>query len=208
MSPVFSLPIFHGVFSYDNGTELRGVGMTLCGIDEAGRGPIAGSLVVAGVVLKQPVEGLMDSKKISEKKRELLYPEILDNADCHIVSFPAHSVDELGISECMTIALQEIQSTIQCDRYLFDGNTTFGVKNLETMVKADAQVPEVSAASILAKVTHDREMIEFAKSYPEYGFEKHKGYGTKAHVEAIKKYGYTPEHRRSFRLKALEPTLF
>jgi len=182
--------------------------MALCGIDEAGRGPIAGSLVIAGVVLNAPVEGLMDSKKISEKKRELLYPQIIKNATYHIVSFPADSVDELGISECMTIALQEIQSKIECDNYLFDGNTTFGVQNLETMVKADAQVPEVSAASILAKVTHDREMIAFSKMYPEYDFEKHKGYGTKTHVEAIRKHGYTPVHRRSFRLKALEPTLF
>lgn len=182
--------------------------MALCGIDEAGRGPIAGSLVVAGVILNRPVEGLTDSKKISEKKRELFYPKIIANAQYHIVSFPAHSVDELGISECMRIALHEIQEKIPSDDYLFDGNTTFGVENLKTMVKADAQIAEVSAASILAKVTHDREMIEFSKRYPEYAFEKHKGYGTKAHIEAIKKHGYTPEHRRSFRLKALEPTLF
>ena len=178
--------------------------MALCGIDEAGRGPIAGSLVVAGVILNSPIEGLMDSKKISEKKRELLYPQIIANATYHIVSFPAHAVDELGISECMTIALQEIQANVKCDNYLFDGNTTFGVANLETMIKADAKVEEVSAASILAKVTHDREMIEFSKQYPEYSFEKHKGYGTKAHVEAIIAHGYTPEHRRSFQLKSLK----
>lgn len=182
--------------------------MTLCGIDEAGRGPIAGSLVVAGVVLNSEVEGLMDSKKISEKRREALYPQIIANATYHIVSFPAHSVDELGISECMRLALEEIQEKVPCDHYLFDGNTTFGVANLRTLVKADSTVKEVSAASILAKVTHDREMIEFSKHYPEYDFEKHKGYGTKAHIEAIKKHGYTPEHRRSFKLKALEPTLF
>jgi len=178
--------------------------MALCGIDEAGRGPIAGSLVVAGVVLNNPVEGLMDSKKVSEKKRELLYPQIIANSTYHIVSFPAHAVDELGISECMTIALLEIQENVKCDNYLFDGNTTFGVDNLETMIKADAKVEEVSAASILAKVTHDREMIEFSKQYPEYSFEKHKGYGTKAHVDAILEYGYTPEHRRSFKLKSLK----
>ena len=178
--------------------------MALCGIDEAGRGPIAGSLVVAGVILNHPVEGLMDSKKVSEKKRELLYPQIIANSTYHIVSFPAHAVDELGISECMTIALQEIQENVKCDNYLFDGNTTFGVENLETMIKADAKVEEVSAASILAKVTHDREMIEFSKTYPEYSFEKHKGYGTKAHVDAILEYGYTPEHRRSFKLKSLK----
>ena len=178
--------------------------MTLCGIDEAGRGPIAGSLVVAGVVLIAPVKGLMDSKKVSEKKRELLYPQIIQNSIHHIVSFPAHSVDELGISECMRIALQEIQQNIPHVHYLFDGNTCFGVDNIETLVKADATVPEVSAASILAKVTHDREMLVFAKTYPEYSFEKHKGYGTKAHVDAIKNYGYTPEHRRSFKLKVLK----
>jgi len=177
---------------------------TLCGIDEAGRGPIAGSLVVAGVILTAHVQGLMDSKKVSEKKRELLYPQIIANSTYHIVSFPAHAVDELGISECMQIALQEIQKHVNADSYLFDGNTNFGVSNLETLVKADATVPEVSAASILAKVTHDREMITFAKTYPEYAFEKHKGYGTKAHVEALIEYGYTPEHRRSFKLKSLK----
>ena len=178
--------------------------MHLCGIDEAGRGPIAGSLVVAGVVLKAPVEGLMDSKKVSEKKRELLYPLIIENSSHHIVSFPAHAVDELGISECMKIALREIQERIEAETFLFDGNTDFGVENLETLVKADATVPEVSAASILAKVTHDREMIQFSRIYPEYDFEKHKGYGTKAHVEAIIAHGYTPEHRRSFKLKSLK----
>jgi len=176
----------------------------LCGIDEAGRGPIAGSLVVAGVVLTGPVDGLMDSKKVSEKKRELLYPLIIQNSQHHVVSFPAHAVDELGISECMRIALEEIKANINTNNFLFDGNTDFGVEGLETLVKADATVVEVSAASILAKVTHDREMIEFSKKYPEYGFEKHKGYGTKAHVEAIIAHGYTPEHRRSFKLKSLK----
>ena len=176
----------------------------LCGIDEAGRGPIAGSLVVAGVILKSAIEGLMDSKKVSEKKRELLYPIIIQNSIHHIVTFPAHSVDELGISQCMKIALQEIQEHIDAETYLFDGNTDFGIANIETMIKADAKVAEVSAASILAKVTHDREMIEFSKSYPEYSFEKHKGYGTKAHVEAILEHGYTPEHRQSFKLKSLK----
>ena len=182
--------------------------MALCGIDEAGRGPIAGSLVVAGVVLNEPIKGLNDSKKISEKKRELLYPQIIEKSTYHIVSFSAAQVDEKGISRCMNEALNEIIVKIRCDDYLFDGNADFGVQRLRTMIKADAEIPEVSAASIVAKVTHDREMIAFSKTYPEYDFEKHKGYGTKAHVEAIKKYGYTPVHRRSFRLKALEATLF
>jgi ribonuclease HII len=181
----------------------------LCGIDEAGRGPLAGSLVMAGVVLTGEVEGLMDSKKLTEKKREALYPLVIENSEYHIVSFSAEEVDELGISECLRQGLQSIQKHLQGCDYLFDGNSTFGVENITTMVKADAKVPEVSAASILAKVTRDREIVKEAEKYPEYGFEKHKGYGTKAHLEALIKYDRCPLHRKSFRVKGLdEPTLF
>lgn len=183
---------------------------TLCGIDEAGRGPIAGDLVVAGCIFKADtdISGLNDSKKISEKKREKLYQEIKPNTLNHIVVISPQDVDEFGISKCMTKALLEIKKHLNADSYLFDGNTTFGVANLETMVKADGKIAEVSAASILAKVTHDRNIIRDSELYPEYDFEKHKGYGTKLHVEMIKKYGYCPIHRKSFKLKALENTLF
>lgn len=181
----------------------------LCGIDEAGRGPIAGSLVIAGVVLTGRVEGLMDSKKLTEKRRELLFDRIIDNSRYHIVSFSAMQVDQLGISRCLQQGLRSIQQYLcECD-YLFDGNSTFGVDEITTMVKADDKVQEVSAASILAKVTRDREMMEFAKIYPEYGFEKHKGYGTKAHIEALAKHDRCAVHRTTFRIKTLdEPTLF
>ena len=181
----------------------------LCGIDEAGRGPLAGSLVMAGVVLKHPINGLMDSKKLSEKKREALYSIVVENAEYHIVSFSAKEVDELGISKCLQKGLQCIQQHLPEADYLFDGNSTFGVDNIRTMVKADDKVPEVSAASILAKVTRDREMVQLAKVYPQYGFEKHKGYGTKAHIGALVKYGRCEIHRRTFRVKGLdEPVLF
>jgi len=181
----------------------------LCGIDEAGRGPLAGSLVMAGVILKNPVEGLMDSKKLTLKKREMLFPLILENADYHIVSFSAQQIDEMGISKCLRKGLQTIQAYLPEAAYLFDGNSTFGVDNITTMVKADAKVPEVSAASILAKVTRDREIIAYAGEYPQYGFEKHKGYGTKAHIEALATYGRCALHRKTFRVKALdEPVLF
>lgn len=180
----------------------------LCGIDEAGRGPIAGALVMAGVILKEPIAGLNDSKKLSEKKREALFDRIKGKSEYHIVSFSARKVDELGISKCLKSGLEEIMTTLTCKAYLFDGNSTFGVSNLKTMIKADAKVPEVSAASILAKVTRDREMIAYSKIYPEYDFEKHKGYGTALHVSKIKAHGYCEIHRRSFRLKALEATLF
>lgn len=176
----------------------------LCGIDEAGRGPLAGSLVIAGVVLKNPVEGLMDSKKLTEKKREALYALVIENAEYHIVSFSAREVDEMGISKCLHQGLQSIQKHLPQVEYLFDGNSTFGVDNINTMIKADNKVAEVSAASILAKVTHDREMIEISKMYPEYGFEKHKGYGTKAHIEALLKYDRCEVHRKTFRVKGLD----
>ncbi|MDF1882479.1 ribonuclease HII [Sulfurimonas sp. SAG-AH-194-C21] len=179
----------------------------LCGIDEAGRGPIAGDLVVAGCVFlpHTKIAGLNDSKKISEKRRYKLFEEIQPNTLNHIVVISPQDVDEFGISKCMTKALLEIKEHLNADAYLFDGNTTFGVDGLDTMVKADAKVAEVSAASILAKVTHDRNIIRDAKVYPEYGFERHKGYGTAFHVEMIKEYGYCPIHRRSFKLKALLP---
>ena len=176
----------------------------LCGIDEAGRGPLAGSLVMAGVILKNPVEGLMDSKKLTEKKREALFPLVIENSDYHIVSFSSKEVDELGISKCLHQGLQSIQKHLAEAHYLFDGNSTFGVDNIETMVKADDKIAEVSAASILAKVTRDREMYKMAKIYPEYGFEKHKGYGTKAHMEALEKYHRCEIHRKTFRVKCLD----
>jgi ribonuclease HII len=180
----------------------------LCGIDEAGRGCIAGSLVIAGVVLTAKVEGLMDSKKLTEKKRESLYPIITENSEYHIVSFSAAQVDELGISRCLHEGLQRIKKHLLNVDYLFDGNSTFGVSNITTMIKADDKIAEVSAASILAKVTRDREIVKMAKTYPEYGFEKHKGYGTKAHIEALVKYDRCAVHRKTFRVKRLDtPTL-
>jgi len=173
----------------------------LCGIDEAGRGPLAGDLVLAGVILLNEVEGLMDSKVLSEKKRETLYPQIIENSLYHIVSFSPQQIDEQGLSKCLGQGLEEIMDNLEAQTYLFDGNQTFGVLGVNTMVKADGKIPEVSAASILAKVTHDRAIIKASKRYPLYGFKRHKGYGTKAHREAIKEHGYTPIHRRSFKIK-------
>ena len=173
----------------------------LCGIDEAGRGSVAGDLVVAGCVLHTDIEGLGDSKKITPKNREILYEKIIKNSTYHIVAFSSNDVDENGISSCISSALREIMETIKCDNYIYDGNSSFGVANLPTMVKADLKILEVGAASILAKVTHDRNIIEDAKKYPLYEFEKHKGYCTKRHIELIKKYGYCDIHRKSYKIK-------
>ena len=134
---------------------------------------------------------------------------MIENSEYHIVSFSAQEVDALGISKCIHKGLQSIQEHLPNVEYLFDGNSTFGVENITTMIKADDKIAEVSAASILAKVTRDREIVEMAKKYPEYGFEKHKGYGTKAHLEALVKYDRCPIHRKTFRVKGLDdPALF
>nr|WP_321267484.1 ribonuclease HII [uncultured Sulfurimonas sp.] len=180
----------------------------LCGIDEAGRGPIAGDLVVAGCILNSHIDGLNDSKKLTEKKREYLYELIIKDSNYHIVKISPQAIDADGISLCIKRALEEIMTNLKCEDYLFDGNSNFGVMGLPTMIKADGKVAEVSAASILAKVTHDRDIIKEAKKYPKYQFEKHKGYGTALHIEMIKKHGYCDIHRRSYKLKALEATLF
>lgn len=176
----------------------------LCGIDEAGRGPLAGPLVIAGVVLVAPVAGLDDSKKLSPKKREQLYELIVRSSVYHIAIFDAEYIDMHGISVALNEGLCEIMEHIQGCRYLFDGNSTFGVDGLETLIGADGLIDEVGAASIVAKVTRDRYMCDIAKDYPQYGFEKHKGYGTKAHIEAIARYGKSPIHRKSFFIRSLE----
>ncbi|MGA9045968.1 ribonuclease HII [Sulfuricurvum sp.] len=182
--------------------------MPLCGIDEAGRGPLAGPLTIAGVILHQTIEGLNDSKKLTEKKREELFDIITRNSVYHIARFSVAQIDELGLSVCLAAGLREIMSVLGEADYLYDGNSKFGVSGIRTMVKADATVPEVSAASILAKVTRDREMQELALQYPQYGFDGHKGYGTASHIEALRLYGQCEIHRKTFKLKSLQPTLF
>lgn len=178
------------------------------GVDEAGRGPLAGPLMIAGVILHRPIDGLGDSKKLSEKKREALYEEIIQYSTYHIVRFDALMIDKSGLSACLAQGLREIMSAIGEAEYLYDGNSTFGVSGLQTMVKADTTIAEVGAASILAKVSRDREMVQLSALYPQYGFDGHKGYGAASHIEAIRQHGYCEVHRKTFKLKALQPTLF
>jgi ribonuclease HII len=177
----------------------------LCGIDEAGRGPIAGPLVVAGAILLEEITGLNDSKVLSEKKREKLFEEIIIKSKYHIVFSSAKQIDEKGLSFCLKNSIMEIMEILKndCNSFLMDGNTTFKIADLKCLIKADATVQEVSAASILAKVSRDNYMYEISGKYPNYDFEKHKGYGTKAHIEKIKEFGKSDEHRISFKLKAL-----
>ena len=177
--------------------------MSLCGIDEAGRGCIAGDMVIAGVILKKKIAGLTDSKKISTKKRELLYPQIVESALYHIVSFSPQKIDEIGLSACLKEGLLEITSTLSAKHYLFDGNTNFGLAHIEHQIKADQDVAEVSAASILAKVTKDRSLCQAGAAFSQFSFCAHQGYGTKKHIEEIRAHGYTSLHRRSYKIKAL-----
>lgn len=182
--------------------------MNLCGIDEAGRGCIAGPLVVAGVVLLNDVQGLADSKVLSEKKREALFDVIKENSKFKIIFCDNDMVDEKGLSYCLGYCIQTIKENfIDCD-ILMDGNCSFGVKGIRTMIKADATIAQVSAASILAKVSRDRYMYTIAKDFENYSFTKHKGYGTALHVREIKEFGYSHIHRKSFKIKSLnEPIL-
>jgi len=180
-----------------------------CGIDEAGRGPLAGPLVVAGVVLKGPIDGLDDSKKLTESRREMLYEKIVANSRFVVLEYGAALIDSEGISKLLGRALCTIKKQLEANSYLFDGPCSFGAEGIETLVKADGKIAEVAAASIIAKVTRDRIMQALDMQYPQYGFAGHKGYGTKAHIEALRKYGRSLEHRKSFRVKALdEPPLF
>jgi ribonuclease HII len=177
----------------------------LCGIDEAGRGPLAGPLVIAGVILASSIEGLDDSKKLTEKRREILYPLICEQGRYRIVSFSAEQIDRDGLSACLHQGLMELKNFFGDGvEYLYDGNTAFGVDGIRTLVRADAQIPEVAAASILAKVTRAHAMIEAARRYPQYGFERHKGYGTRDHIDAILTHGRCAIHRKSFRIKRVD----
>lgn len=180
----------------------------LCGIDEAGRGPLAGPLVVAGVILEKEILGLNDSKVLSEKKREKLFDEIKEKSKYHIVFKSAKEIDDFGISFCLKSSILEIMEKLQefSNNFLMDGNTNFGIQNLKKEIKADAKYAQVSAASILAKVSRDRFMNEISPLYANYNFHKHKGYGTKAHIEAIREFGRSDIHRFSFKLKALGET--
>ncbi len=186
--------------------ELRKKGFkTICGIDEAGRGPLAGPVVVASVIMPEDsmIEGVNDSKKISEKKREKLYDQIIEEAISYSISIIGQEeIDEINILNAtkkgLTDSLKELK--VKPDLIIVDALAhidTLGIP-YESIIKGDAKCYSISAASILAKVTRDRIMREWAAIYPQYGFEQHKGYGTAKHISAIKEYGPCPIHRRTF----------
>ena len=176
----------------------------ICGVDEAGRGPLAGPVCAAAVILPEHLQitGLTDSKKLTDKKRRELFPIIQEQAIAYGIGLASESeIDEINILQATFLAMGRAleQLSVRPALALIDGNreTDFGLP-VKTVVKGDSLSANIAAASILAKVTRDNLMLELAQQYPEYGFDIHKGYGTKAHYEALRTYGPCPIHRRSF----------
>ena len=195
-------------FDYEN--EKYALGYTaVCGCDEAGRGPLCGSVVAAAVILPRDVEieGLNDSKKLTEKKREKLYDEIIEKAIAFgIAEATPEEIDEINILNASMLAMRRAVEKLQvkADFALIDGNCSRGFTiPTETVVKGDSKSASIAAASILAKVTRDRECLELDKLYPMYNIAKHKGYPTKEHMDAVREHGVAPIYRRTF-LKFLD----
>ncbi len=176
----------------------------VAGVDEAGRGPLAGPVCAAAVIFPKDtiIEGINDSKKLSEKKREQLFDVITSSALAYSIEFVSPEViDEINIRQATALAMHNAVKNLEkkADFVIIDGNDNIPYDEpYQYVIKGDAKSQTIAAASILAKVSRDRLMVELDKEYPEYGFAKHKGYGTKAHMEAIQKYGALPIHRKSF----------
>ena len=183
---------------YDSGVSL------ICGVDEAGRGPLAGPVCAAAVILPRNIEivGLNDSKKLSEKSREKLYDEICEKAMSFGIAFASvEEIEEFNILNAAMLAMNRAIAQLepQPELALIDGNRSSAIEiNSRCVIKGDAKCADIAAASSLAKVTRDRYMLEMAEKYPEYHFERHKGYGTKLHYEALREYGPCEIHRPSF----------
>ena len=176
----------------------------ICGVDEAGRGPLAGPVCAAAVILPKGLElpGLNDSKKLTDKKRRELFPLIKEQAIAYGIGLASHEeIDEINILQATYLAMERAIAQLEgkADFALIDGNRAkdFGLP-VRTVVKGDSLSASIAAASILAKVTRDDIMLEMAETYPEYGFEIHKGYGTKAHYDALRLHGHSPIHRMTF----------
>lgn len=190
------------LFAFDSGFRSKfGI---VCGIDEAGRGPLAGDVFAAAVILDEGtvIEGINDSKKLTEKKREQLFDEICAKARAYCVaSASVEEIETLNILQADFLAMQRAYQGlgVPAGIVLVDGNQLPAINaEMRYVVKGDARSASIAAASILAKVSRDRYMIKMAELYPQYGFEKHKGYGTKAHYAAVDEFGLCEIHRKSF----------
>lgn len=191
------------LWELENAVHGEGYGV-VCGVDEAGRGPLAGPVCAAAVILPHGlvIEGLNDSKKLTEKRRESLYGEITSSTEAYGIAFASvEEIKELNILGATYLAMNRAIAALgrEIDLALIDGNRNAGIEYpSRTVVKGDSLCASIAAASVLAKVTRDRYMTELDERYPGYGFAKHKGYGTKAHYAAIRELGASPVHRPSF----------
>ena len=182
----------------------------VCGVDEAGRGPLAGPVCAAAVILPENtiIEGVNDSKKLTEKKRESLFDVIKSTALSYCIAYASvEEIESMNILNATMLAMKRAVEglDIKADYAMIDGNRLPDLNiEGECIVKGDAKSMSIACASILAKVSRDRLLYEYAKEYPQYHFEKHKGYGTNVHIEALKEYGPCPYHRRSFLGKILK----
>lgn len=178
--------------------------VAVCGVDEAGRGPLAGPVYAAAVILPSGcvIDGLNDSKKLSEKKREQLFDVILEKAEAHGIAWATEQeIDEYNILQATYLAMRRAIDALQikADFALIDGNRLPPLDiQAQTVIKGDACCASIAAASILAKVSRDRFMLEIDRKYPQYQFSKHKGYGTKLHYEMLAQFGISPVHRKTF----------
>ena len=194
---------------YENEAKSKGYNI-ICGVDEAGRGPLAGPVFAAAVVLPDGhiIEGVNDSKKLSEKKRDMLYDKIIKECVCYAVGTASEKeIDEINILQATFLAMKRAVDGLEIkpDLALVDGNRIPTLDtDVETIVKGDGKSASIAAASIIAKVSRDRYMLKLAEQYPQYEFERHKGYPTKLHYEKIYKYGVSDVHRKSFLKKVLE----
>ena len=201
---------FKNMWEIENTHFEHGV-QVICGVDEAGRGPLAGPVCAAAVILPAGlvIPGLDDSKKLSDKRRRELYPLIMEQAIAYGIGFADHKeIDEINILQATFLAMERalFQLSVKPELALIDGNRKkdFGIP-VKTVVHGDSLSASIAAASILAKVTRDDLMLKMAEEYPQYGFEIHKGYGTKAHYQALAEHGPSPVHRMTF-LKKLYGT--
>lgn len=194
--------IVYDTLEFEKQEQSKGTTL-IAGVDEVGRGPLAGPVVVASVIMPtdELIEGVDDSKKLSEKKREKLYPLILEKAICYnLAVVDEKTIDEINILEATKKAMKEAITGMETtpEVVLIDAVKLDVPVRTVSIIKGDQRSYNISCASIIAKVYRDRMMNEYAKVYPEYGFERNKGYGTKEHIEAIEKYGATPIHRKTF----------
>ncbi len=176
--------------------------MIICGLDECGRGPLAGPIVAAAVILHKPIRGLNDSKQLKMEQRQRLFGKIIKNSHYCVEMISVRQINSRGIGWANKVLFKRLSQKLKADKYIADGNLRLG-KKIQSVVKADTKIQEVMAASIVAKVTRDKLMRALHEEFPNYGWQSNMGYGTKFHIASLKKHGPSIHHRKLFIRNAL-----